>query len=1249
MRIYFLLVFVLAKTYFIGAQEKNYQSLLWEISGNNLTKKSYIYGSMHVSDKVSYHLSDDFFKHLLQADMIANESDPSTWQDLAHLYENNYEDQSESGFYKRFYQSPISKSNLKNVFFSNNYMMNNLLFRTNNFKSDYQEETYLDMFIYQTGRKFNKKNVGLEDAFESMKLITNVDFENIKPDLDKQQKLIKLLNGKSIDEAMKDYYRDKNLDLLDSLMVLSSPPDVLDAMLYKRNVIMTKSIDSLVKKGSLFAAVGAAHIPGKKGIVEMLRKKGYTVNPIFSEYTDKGKNQKKMIDQTFVKPRLTAYSSSDKLISANLFDNIQFDNKTIFSPDLSNGSFVQIKRTPLHDYLLEKDKRFNHKSLDSLFFENIQGDILSKKFTETSFYKKYDIKNKTKNGDIQRHQFFITPLEIISLSFVGKSNFVDLYENLIFDQFKLNFNTTKIQSIEPFNASFSVEMPLINSIYGDNEFNSNGKLIEIYGYNQTNDSYSIVIENQLNDFSYLEDTAYELNRIQEEYLFEVDALESKKTLKKEKDFLISEAQIRNQKSFLKTIVAGNKYYLLAAINTNEKDAFSYFNSFKLKNIKFTEDYKTYKDTAFCLAIDVPFKQNQQLFLKASTKERPLKNSKGTNYFKANEEVIWIKSKSNDKVLLQMKKFHPYFSISHIDSLKKNYQAQWTKTSSQPYFQEPLLTEDFPTDELEIIDSNFENNANYYSFYTAKSIGNIKSTWDKLLNFKEKNNEKYKIINDNFTFNESKNLHVYEGLVTKESSNQAIKFKYYINDGFTYELKTLVDKNNPQSDLLNTLDKNLKTFIKSNDKTMFVNKFDTFLKDANSEYDSIRYSALSSISYLKIEQKDFNKIKDFLNTFEFRKNERHAITSLFDKISDIKSKETIDFLKASYINNTDNANIQFAILEALANQKNISAYRIIDELMNYDLPISDNDFSIYQLFMKFSSDYNHSKILIPSLLKFLSIKDYHDAIVNFVSALNSKNLISKKHLKNYRDMLLANGKMEYKRVLAWQNSQKAGDYFEKKSLYITADLIKYLQILNQFKDYKPVKNFFEVAQNIEAKEVLMALAELQIQKNGRISSDLKDILLNNPQTLFSAYLLIPKNEREYLEISKEDLIISGITIIDDVNEETDEMTYLFDKQQQVGDKVIIFYFFKLSKNEDGLLKNPFESESKLLSLGFVLNDKNEPIFESFYSGLQKTIEDDDKLDELANEVIDESLNQFRPRAVFGKGSGRDFMNFEGMFY
>jgi len=65
-------------TIFAYSQDKE-QSLLWEISGNGLTKSSYIYGTMHVSKKVAFRLDDVFFDALAKSESVALESDPSKW------------------------------------------------------------------------------------------------------------------------------------------------------------------------------------------------------------------------------------------------------------------------------------------------------------------------------------------------------------------------------------------------------------------------------------------------------------------------------------------------------------------------------------------------------------------------------------------------------------------------------------------------------------------------------------------------------------------------------------------------------------------------------------------------------------------------------------------------------------------------------------------------------------------------------------------------------------------------------------------------------------------------------------------------------------------------------------------------------------------------------------------------------------------------------------------------------------------
>ena len=135
-KILFLLTFLSISAF---AQEKKYQSLFWEISGNGLTKKSYMYGTMHVSDKVSFHLSDTFFEKLLASDFIANESEPNTWTELYDLFGFYRSTTTTENFYSNFYTSPIEKANLSALFIGSNYNLIGLLSRTNQANQEYQE------------------------------------------------------------------------------------------------------------------------------------------------------------------------------------------------------------------------------------------------------------------------------------------------------------------------------------------------------------------------------------------------------------------------------------------------------------------------------------------------------------------------------------------------------------------------------------------------------------------------------------------------------------------------------------------------------------------------------------------------------------------------------------------------------------------------------------------------------------------------------------------------------------------------------------------------------------------------------------------------------------------------------------------------------------------------------------------------------------------------------------------------------
>jgi len=164
----------------IKIKDKKYQSLLWEITGKGLSKPSFLIGTMHVSSKLAFHLPDSFYYAIRQSNVVALETNPETWQEDMSKYDfsgDNYFNTNLVAAPNEFlYQSTLKfykyEDKIKNALFSNPSIINNLLYRSyGNEASDFEEDTYLDMYIFQSGKKLGKKIAGVEDYGESMKLM----------------------------------------------------------------------------------------------------------------------------------------------------------------------------------------------------------------------------------------------------------------------------------------------------------------------------------------------------------------------------------------------------------------------------------------------------------------------------------------------------------------------------------------------------------------------------------------------------------------------------------------------------------------------------------------------------------------------------------------------------------------------------------------------------------------------------------------------------------------------------------------------------------------------------------------------------------------------------------------------------------------------------------------------------------------------------------------------------------------------
>jgi hypothetical protein len=202
------------------------------------------------------------------------------------------------------------------------------------------------MYIYQCGKKWGKKVAGVERYAESMKLMQEAYRDAAR---DRSKKRNYEVDEEYSSGKLQEAYRKGNLDQLDSINKLNSFSDAFDEkFLYKRNEIQAFSIDSILKsEATLFVGVGAAHLPGKRGVIEILRDKGYTLRPVMMGERDsrhKEEVEKVRVPVVF-RPEIADDSLFEVSIPGKFYsfgDDGALDQKQY--ADMANGSYYMVTR-----------------------------------------------------------------------------------------------------------------------------------------------------------------------------------------------------------------------------------------------------------------------------------------------------------------------------------------------------------------------------------------------------------------------------------------------------------------------------------------------------------------------------------------------------------------------------------------------------------------------------------------------------------------------------------------------------------------------------------------------------------------------------------------------------------------------------------------------------------------------------------------------------------------------------------------
>ena len=128
----------------------------------------------------------------------------------------------------------------------------------------------------------NKELVGLELLEEQLAAIDKIPLsyqvemllESLRDDSSSSALMPQL------DPLIQSYLEGDTISLMDSFEEEGLPEEFEEAMLVIRNQKMAERFHKIAQEKSLFAAVGAAHLYGRNGLLQLLRDKGYKVENV---------------------------------------------------------------------------------------------------------------------------------------------------------------------------------------------------------------------------------------------------------------------------------------------------------------------------------------------------------------------------------------------------------------------------------------------------------------------------------------------------------------------------------------------------------------------------------------------------------------------------------------------------------------------------------------------------------------------------------------------------------------------------------------------------------------------------------------------------------------------------------------------------------------------------------------------------------------------------------------------------------
>lgn len=261
------------------------KGLLYEISGNGLTKSSYIFGTFHIMCAEDYIMSEVVKQKFTTTEQVVLELDMDDPQMMVQMQQQMFMKDGRS------LKDLLSKGDYDEV---GNYFIDSLKmpFQMLDKVKPFALTSMLypkilgcpvqsfEMDFVKLGKDENKEILGLETVADQMRVFDEIPYQKQADDLVKAIQDID--NSKAEFDKLVATYKTEDIDAIAKMIAEddSGYDQYTDILLNNRNENWIAKMADFTKEKPTFFAVGAGHLGGEKGVINLLRKAGYTVTAV---------------------------------------------------------------------------------------------------------------------------------------------------------------------------------------------------------------------------------------------------------------------------------------------------------------------------------------------------------------------------------------------------------------------------------------------------------------------------------------------------------------------------------------------------------------------------------------------------------------------------------------------------------------------------------------------------------------------------------------------------------------------------------------------------------------------------------------------------------------------------------------------------------------------------------------------------------------------------------------------------------